>query len=238
VVFGLSFGVTLVTLAWMLGFLRPGRVAAWVVTGVLVAASAGEVALVSMQTWRGVPSHFNEDTAFDATVFSVMGMLVALIVLMTVVMSVWSFFRLDAPASLALAIRSGLVLLLVSQMVGVQMIVEGGNTFGASGALKVPHALTLHAIQVLPALALLLSLSGAAERGRVRVVALGAAGYAVLIASSMVQTYGGHGPLDLSPVVVLLALGGVAILAASGLVAIRGVVSTLHGRPPADVPLT
>ena len=153
VVFGLSFGITLVTLAWMLGFLRPRKAAAWVVLGVLIVASVGEVALVSMQKWRGVPSHFNEDTAFDGMVFSVMGMLVALIVLMTVVMAVWSFFRVDASASLALAIRSGLVLL-VSQMVGVQMIVEGGNTFGANGALKMPHALTLHAIQMLPALAL------------------------------------------------------------------------------------
>ena len=30
------------------------------------------------------------------------------------------------------------MLMLVSQAVGVQMIAEGGNTFGAAGALKVP----------------------------------------------------------------------------------------------------
>ena len=50
------------------------------------------------------------------------------------------------------AYAAGLLLMLLSQAVGVQMIAEGGNTFGAAGALKLPHALTLHAVQVLPAL--------------------------------------------------------------------------------------
>lgn len=231
IVFGLSFGITLATLAWTVGFLRPGKVAAWVVIGFLAVCSIGEVALISMQTWRGVPSHFNEDTAFDESVFSMMGLMVAVIVIVTVAITIWSLFRLDAPASLALAIRAGLVIMLVGQFVGVQMIIEGGNTYGANGALKVPHALTLHAIQVLPALALLLLLSDSVERHRVRVVAIGIFGYAVLIASTMVQTYGGHAPLDLGTVVVLLALSGLAILAVTGLVALRGVASTLH-RPP------
>jgi hypothetical protein len=231
IVFGLSFGITLVTLAWMLGFLRPRKVAAWVVVGVLVVASIGEVALISMQKWRGVASHFNEDTAFDAMVFSMMGLLVSLLVVVTVLITVWSFFRLDAPASLALAIRAGLVTMLVGQMVGVQMIVVGGNTFGADGALKVPHALTLHAVQVLPALSLLLLLSDSDERHRVRVVALGTIGYAVLIASTMVQTYAGRAPLDLGVVVILLALSGLTLLAASGLIAIRELASTLHRLP-------
>ena len=119
-----------------------------------------------MQTWRGVASHFNESTPFDAGVFSLMGMLVMILGVMTVLITVWSFVRLDAP-SLRLAIRLGLVLMLVSQAVGVQMIVEGGNTFGSEGALKVPHALTLHAVQLLPALALVLLASEFTERRRV-----------------------------------------------------------------------
>ena len=62
-------------------------------------------------------------------------------------------------------------------------------------------------------------------------MALGTVGYAVLIASSMVQTYGGHGPMDLSLVVVLLAVGGVAVLVASGLIAVREAMSALQ-QPP------
>ena len=83
-----------------------------------------------------------------------------------------------------------------------------------------------------PALALLLLLSETAERHRVRVVALGTAGYVVLIASTLLQTYQGRAPLDPGPVVTVLALIGLALLAASGLIAIRGLTSTLHRPTP------
>lgn len=237
-VFGLSFGITVATLTWFMSFLRPRRPTGWLTVGILAIASLGEVALVSMQQWRGVPSHFNESTTFDGVVFSVMGMLVAVIVLVTVFVAIRSFFHVNAPASLSWAIRAGLVLMLVSQAVGIQMIVEGANTFGTAGALKVPHAFTLHVVQVLPALALVLSLSDFTERRRVEIVALGAAGYAGLIASTMVQTYGGRGPLDLGVLAAALGLAGVAVLGASALIAVRGLRSRGHlpGKPPVGPP--
>jgi hypothetical protein len=237
VVFGLSFGITLVTVTWILGFLRMPRVAGWLLVGLFAAASLGEVVLISMQTWRGVASHFNEATPFDSAVFSAMGMLVSVIALLTVVVTVWAFVRLDAPASLALAIRLGLVLMLVSQAVGVQMIAEGGSTFGAAGALKLPHAFTLHAVQVLPALALVLLVSDVPEQRRVRVVEMGAAGYAALIAATATQTYAGRTPLDPGPLAVLLALAGLALLMTSAVLALRA-LTTRTGTPAAPGRLT
>ena len=122
--------------------------------------------------------------------------------------------------------------MLVSQAVGVQMIVEGGNTFGAAGALKVPHAVTLHAVQVLPALAiLLLAAPELLERRRVAIVSVAAVGYASLIASTMVQTYGGLSPFDLGPLSSGLALLGLGLLAVSAVFAVRGVAARAH--PPA-----
>ena len=231
IVFGLSFGVTLVTLTWIMTFLRLRKATGWIVLGVFSVASLGEVFLISMQKWRGVASHFNEETTFDESVFSMMGMLVALVGLMTAFIAIRSFFPMDAPASLAWAIRTGLVLMLASQAVGVQMIAEGGNTFGAAGALKMPHAFTLHAVQVLPALALALSLSPSSERRRVEVVALGAIGYSCLIASTMVQTSDGRRPLDLGVVAGVLALIGLGLLATSALIALRGLAA--RSRPHA-----
>jgi hypothetical protein len=163
-----------------------------------------------------------------------MGMLVAVIGLMTVLLTVWAFVRLDAPASLRLAIRLGLVLMLVSQAVGVQMIAEGGNTFGSEGALKVPHAFTLHAAQVLPALALLVLASEFVERRRLGIVGLGALGYAVLISSTMVQTYAGEAPLDLTMTSSALAAVGLVLLAASAVLALRGLAT--RSRPPVGSP--
>jgi hypothetical protein len=238
IVFGLSFGITLMTLSWIMGFLRPRRRAAWLLVGVFAFASVGEVFLISMQTWRGVASHFNEDTAFDGMVFSLMGTLVGLVALVTVAITVWTFARMDAPPSLAYAIRLGLVLMLVSQVVGVQMIVEGSNTFGDSGALKVPHAVTLHAAQVLPALALLLLVGEYLERRRLEIVAVGAAGYAALIASTMVLTYAGRSPLDLTAVSSVLALLGLVLLAASAAFAVYGLAGRLrpHILAPTEMP--
>ena len=232
IVFGLSFGITLATLTWFMSFLRPRRWLGWLVVGALAVASVGEVFLISMQRWRGVASHFNDDTAFDETVFSYMGMLVTLVVALTVVITVWSFVRLDAAPSLALAVRLGLVLMLVSQTVGVQMIVEGGNTYGDDGALKVPHAVTLHAAQVLPALALLVLAADLLERRRVEIVLLGAAGYTILIGSTAVQTYSGRSPLDLGLLTSALALVGLGLLVASAVLALRGVAARLHGPTP------
>lgn len=230
VVFGLSFGLTLATLGWITGLLRPRKRVGWIVLGTLTVCSLGEVALISMQRWRGVPSHFNERTAFDGAVFSMMGTLVTVVGALVVLITVWSFLRIAAPPSLALAVRAGLVLMLVSQAVGVQMIVEGGNTFGVAGALKLPHAVTLHAVQVLPALALLMLASDSRERHRIRVVGVATAGYGLLIAATLVQTYAGHRPLDVDLVPAVLALGGLVMLVGCALVALRGLGSRLHAR--------
>jgi len=234
IVFGLSFGITLATLSWIMTFIRPRRRWGWVLLGVFSVASLLEVFLISMQTWRGVASHFNEETTFDGLVFSAMGMLVAIVALVTVVIAVWAHRSLDAPPSLALAIRLGLLLMLVSQAVGVQMIVEGGNTFGAEGALKVPHAFTLHVAQVLPALAILLLVSDSTEQRRIRIVSMAAVGYGLVIASTGLQAYAGRAPLDLDLTSTALAAVGLLLMAASALLALRGLAS--RPDPPATHP--
>ena len=225
IVFGLSFGISLVTLSWIVGLLRMRRTPGWIVLGVFSVASLGEIFLISMQKWRGVASHFNESTDFDGMVFSMMGMLVALIAIVTVVVAIRSFGSFDAPASLRWAVRTGLVLMLVSQAVGVQMIVENGNTFGSEGALKVPHAFTLHVVQVLPALALLLLVADFTERRRTEIVALAAVGYGAVIASTMVQTYAGRAPFDLDAISTILVVVGLGLLAICAVLALRGVAT-------------
>ena len=120
--------------------------------------------------------------------------------------------------------------MLVSQAVGVQMIIEEGNTYGSEGALKVPHAFTLHVIQVLPALALLLLVADFTERRRLEIVGLGAVGYGALIASTMLQTYAGRGPLDLDATSTVLALVGVVLLVTCAFIALRAVASRPEAR--------
>jgi hypothetical protein len=71
--------------------------------------------------------------------------------------------------------------------------------------MKIPHAVALHAIQVLPALAWLLSFSALTERVRLRLVILATAGYTGLLLVNILQTFRGLAPLTLD-ITALVAL--------------------------------
>ena len=225
--FGLSFGLTTLTLAWISGLLRYRRMLA-VATLAVAVGSLVEVSLVAMQAWRGVPSHFNQATGFDSAVFSLMGITVAVIAAGIVVITFYAFRSFDADPAMVVGVRVGLLVLLAAQALGAAIIGNGlalGQsptqtnlaTFGEAGAMKVPHAVTMHGIQILPIYALLLASTSLAPRRRRNLMWVGAAGYAGLALASVLQTFQGRAPLSLTPVsgaIVLLSalLGGLAIV--------------------------
>jgi hypothetical protein len=190
-------------------------------------ADTSEVVWVSMQRWRGVASHFNNDTTLDGLLFGVMGG-VAVTVAATVILAttVLAFTVMRATPSMALAIRAGLLILLVAQAVGGWMIQHGVEasgqglrtgltTFGAAGVMKVPHAVAMHGIQVLSVLAWLLSFAALGERRRLVLVRAAALGYVTLVAVSVMQTAAGVAPFDLGVAAAVLYLLGVALLASA-----------------------
>jgi len=81
--------------------------------------------------------------------------------------------------------------------------------------MKVPHAVAIHAIQVLPALAWLLSFATLSERRRVGVVGTATLGYVALVVVSVLQTATGLAPLDIGVVAAVLYLLGVGLLGAA-----------------------
>ena len=94
--FGISGGLTALSLAVVMGRLPRNGWLAWP-CGVAVALFVPETALIDLQRWRSVPSHFNHDTPFDLAVFDVMGVLVAIVALGIVVMTVWTFVSVRGP---------------------------------------------------------------------------------------------------------------------------------------------
>ena len=146
--FGFSSGVLCLSLAWVLGLLpqTPRLVRqAFLFSALLIT----EVALIDMQQWRGVASHFNATTTFDAAVFTTMGVLIMAV---SVLIALWTIalFRRALPTSrrLALAARAGMVMLNIGNFIGLLMAVT------ESTAVKPLHGVALHAIQVLPVVVL------------------------------------------------------------------------------------
>jgi hypothetical protein len=124
--FGLSFGLTLITIVWVASFLRLEDRARAILLGSFTVACVVETALVTMQTWRGVPSHYNFEKVLDGAIARALAVggftLVAVIVALTVVA-----FRANAQlrASLRSAIRIGFVALLGAAAAGALMIAKG-----------------------------------------------------------------------------------------------------------------
>jgi hypothetical protein len=224
--FGVSFGLTTITLAWVTGRLRVSGRARWLLLGPLAVADAAEVTWVAVQRWRGVASHFNFATRLDTALFLAGAAAIEVTVTVIVAVTVLAFTRMQAPPSMAVAIRAGLLILLVAQGVGGWMIghgvgpasdgvTQGLTTVGAAGVMKVPHAVAMHAIQVLPALAWLAGFADLAERRRAGLVWAATAGYGALVAVSVVQTAAGRAPFDLGIAAAAMTLLGAALLGAA-----------------------
>jgi hypothetical protein len=232
--FGISFGLTTVTIAWVAGQLRISDRTGWLLLVPLAVADTTEVIWVSLQRWRGVAAHFNDDTTLDNLLFVLMGgVAVAVTATVILVVAVLSFTSMRAAPSMALAIRAGLLILLVAQVVGGWMIqhglglaeegaTDGLTTFGTAGVMKVPHAVAIHGIQVLPALAWLLSFAALPEQRRLGLVRVAVVGYVSLVVVSVLQTASGVAPFDVDVVAALLYLLGIALL---GIVLVAAVLA-------------
>ncbi len=189
--FGLSFGLTLITLTWVTSFLTLGARARRLWLGLFAAACVLEVGLITAQAWRRVPSHYNLETPFDATIARTLALGGGVLLVVVGALTIVAFRRSPATApSMRLALRAGFVSLSCALIVGAAMIARGlllvfagqqQEAYLVGGALKPVHAVAMHGILVLPVLAWLLSLRAWDEARRVRLLTLVIAGYALLI---------------------------------------------------------
>jgi hypothetical protein len=171
--FAISTAVYALTMGWILYELplreRVKRGVNWAIAVTLVI----EVALITMQAARGVTSHFNEATAFDAAVFGVMGLAITLNI-MAVAYVALKFWRTDAkiPAPYLWGIRIGLTLFALASLEGFVMVSHSAHSVGLpdggaglpivnwsvkGGDLRVAHFFGMHALQVMPLVGYLFS---------------------------------------------------------------------------------
>jgi len=241
--FALSFGLLLWSVVWILRQLPRARWA-WVPVGLLGGSAVFEVALITMQRWRRVPSHFNHATPFDDAVFGGMGMSVVAVVVAVTVLLVWSLVGVRGQPGSRIAAVVGLVGVLAAGAIGRDMIdageavvaatgqVPGELVFGAAGSAKLAHALGLHGLQVLILLTIGLALGPRPPRARRNLVALGTAGHAALFVSVTATAYAGRAWT--APSLEMAALGAAGVVALA--VAVAATVGPLRStiRPAAS----
>ncbi|RJQ80217.1 hypothetical protein [Amycolatopsis panacis] len=229
VTFGLSFGLTLATLAWVTSRLRMRNGVRTLLLGAFLLASVVEVTLVTMQARRGVPSHFNFETGFDTAVSMSLAGGGAVLVLTALGFTAMAFRRPgDLAPSMRLAVRAGLVVFMIALATGAVMIARGVTAarsgapelaYTTAGSLKPLHAVAMHAILVLPVLAWLLRFSGLPEPRRLRLVRYAVAADAVFTAVIGFEAFAGISPFSAPIVLLILSGASLAILGGTGVVA-------------------
>jgi hypothetical protein len=227
--FGLSFGLTLASVAWATSFLRLR--ARGLVLGAFLVACVTETVLVTMQAWRGVPSHFDFATPFDTAVSMTLAAGGGVIIAVGIACVVAAFAGAGALApSMALAVRAGLLVLVVALATGAVMIARGvlatrsGNpqlAYDTAGSLKPLHAVAMHAVLVLPGLAWLLAHAPWEERSRLTLVRVAVVADAVLTLVVGIEAFADISPLTPSLLLGVLSVTASAVLVGTGVIALR-----------------
>lgn len=225
ITFGLSVGMLLATVGWILDRLpnRPRRAGA--IAWILGAASTVEVGLITLQAWRGEASHFNSFDETNARIFSSMAVMVGIMSLCLIAVLVWAAISRPVDPLVSRATLAGMALVVAGLGIG-QWLVSLGNDFaaangivpdvvtnGVAGTPKFPHAIAFHGIQVFIVAALALRRSHVPERIRMRIMGALIASYSAVLVFAAMQSILGTAPTDVSAVTGLMAISTLATLA-------------------------
>ncbi|MGW4483664.1 hypothetical protein ACWEOE_07465 [Amycolatopsis sp. NPDC004368] len=218
--FAISGALYFFTWGWLVSLLPRFRRTANVATNAAIGLFTAEYAVMVFQAVRGRPSHFNNATPLDNTLFQIMGGMVAVLWVATLVLTVLLMFTHLEDRATHWAVRTGAVISLIGIGLGALMtsptaaqlvslkatgtsalvgahsvgVADGGpglpilgwSTTG--GDLRIPHFTGMHALQLLPLVALGLGLLATRiprlrdSAVRVRLVWVATVGYAGLVA--------------------------------------------------------
>ncbi|WP_176903423.1 hypothetical protein [Nonomuraea maritima] len=248
--FAVSFALYSFTWAWLLSLRhRAGRVSRWMGT-LLVVTGTIEVVLITFQAARGRHSHFNVATPFDRAVFIAMGVTIGLLLVANLVAAILVIVERQADRVGTWAVRLGLVVSSLGLASGSLMVtgvpgqnwaenLAGAHTVGlpdggpglpllgwstVGGDLRVAHFVGMHALQLLPLLAMLLAALSARwtalrdEDVRARLVIVAGLAYGGLFLLVLWQALRGL-PLIAPDALTLAALGALAVATLGGVAA-------------------
>ncbi|MGD9902567.1 MAG: hypothetical protein AB7U83_03770 [Vicinamibacterales bacterium] len=200
--FAISIAIYLATIGWFTADIAPTRRRAqtWI-TATIAAMLVIEIVCIAGQAARGTTSHFNDATALDGAIFSVMG--IAITINTVAVAALLWVLRRDTPPARAgylHGVRLGLAVFVVGSLLGFVIVANGGHSVPGPdggpglpflnwsvdrGDLRVAHFVGLHALQALPIVGHLLDRSVSAPARRARVVSAVATTWLVLMGATL-----------------------------------------------------
>lgn len=226
ILFGLSAGVTMLSMGWLVGKLRRAPFD-FPLLSLFGIAMLVEVGLITVQQWRGVASHFNRTTPLDANILFWIESLILFATVVVFELTRRCFQHLRVASDMKVAIRGGMVLLCLSCILGFVQAIYGNQQiskglppeiFGKAGVMKFMHGVPMHAIQMLPILAWALKKLGVDEQHRLRAVICALTSTIAFTVFSLLQTFTGRARFDLWWLsTIALAAAAVLMLAALAL---------------------
>ncbi|MFD6097301.1 hypothetical protein ACFVWN_16465 [Nocardiopsis flavescens] len=144
--FALSIAVYNVTLAWLLSLLTKWRRTGWWLGTVVAAMVTGELVAITLQAVRGTSSHFNNSTAFDGAVYSLMAVMIATVWVATLAIGAILLTQLLGDRSVDAAVRAAVAIALAGMAVAFLMTsptAEQMVTLGGGGSSDVIGAHTV-----------------------------------------------------------------------------------------------
>ena len=236
--FLISATVYAATFSWLYAFVDKGKKLASLMGSLIAIMLVVELIAITGMASVGSTSHFNVSTPFNIGVWSVMAIAISIVWVATFLLSagLWNSRRMSA--DLRLAVRWAIGLGLAGMGIAFTMTppqpqqtlpenwagVAGAHTVGAAdggpglpffgwsteaGDLRVSHFFGLHALQVLPLVALLLSVLIASDRIRVATITGVATSYTLVVMFTYVQALLGH---TIAQASTLVALGSILLL--------------------------
>ena len=199
ILFGVSTGLTLISIGCFFDLLRPTTTDPWLIK-ILSFSLVAEVTLITIQQWRGQASHFNHDSTLNTWIEYSMTILIVLATLILIQITCRTFSFLNTASDLQYAIRAGMAFLIISCIIGFFVLWNGNyqlqagrdpSNFGKAGVTKFPHGVAIHSLQFFPCICLLFAKLGLTMRERRRSLHLLVAWMSGLLCFSVVQTLTG-----------------------------------------------
>lgn len=109
------------SLMWILAMIKDRPRLISIVSWVTAIAMVGELALIAMQAFRGVRSHFNTSSAFDGLVFGIMGIMILSLWIASIVAFVALFRQKFEDRAWGAVVKWGLLITVVGSGLGGTM---------------------------------------------------------------------------------------------------------------------